>query len=257
MTLPTDDAQSDDANDPFPQFFDRPRLTPKQERYWASVPTNEQIDKEHEKNPPRRGAAKHYDRDGLVDIRLCQTEVVLRLGRHLTESPLLDGNVYVFVGAAELNRRGDDVDTFPVKRHLSRWGFTKDRGRAGVTPTWIGFYTNRRTKRKLLVNFDKHDGHVMAFFATGERLIVHCTAGNIGNTRSPAEHHDLHRAMGRSIGWPRAKPGDVFAVCTPRSERFRKLTAERREVEGVTRAGLRFLHVDRGGGLIGLGEPSD
>jgi hypothetical protein len=165
--------------------------------------------------------------------------------------------VYVHVGAAELNRRGDDVDVFAVRRHLSRWGFSKDHGREGVTPEWIGFYTNRRTQRQLLVNFDKYDGHVMAFFATGRRLVVQCTAGNVGNTRSPAEHHDLHRAVGRAICWGGSKPDDVIAVCTPRSERFRKMTAERRESVGVKRAGLRFLHVDRAGGIIGLGESVD
>jgi hypothetical protein len=32
------------------------------------------------------------------------------------------------------------------------------------------------------------------------------------------------------------------------------MTAERSESEGVKRAGLRFLHVDRGGGILGLSE---
>ena len=237
MTLPHDDDKSDD--------------------YWASVETNEQIRKDREENPPRRGPARHYSRDGIVDTRLSQTEVAFRLARHLAESPLFVGMVYVHVGAAELNRRGDDVDAFTVRRHLSRWGFSKDRGREGVTPEWIGFYTNRRTQRQLLVNFDKHDGHVMAFFASGQRLIVHCTAGNVGNTRSPAEHHDLHRAVGRAICWSGSRPDDVIAVCMPRSERFRTMTAVRRESVGVKRAGLRFLHVDRAGGIIGLGESVD
>ena len=176
-----------------------PDLT--QEEYWASVATNEQIREDRKKNPPRRGGARKYGKDGVVDTRMSQTEVALRLARHLAESPLFRSNVYVRIGGAEVNRRGDDVDVFPVKSHLARWGFSKDPNRPGFKPEWIGFYTSGRTGRKLLVNFDKHDGHIMAFFTTGQRLIVHCTGGNVGNTRSPAEHHDLHRAMGRAICW--------------------------------------------------------
>ena len=246
MTLP------DESDDP-PDFLDGPGLTRSQREYWDGLESNEQIRKDLDENPPRRGRTKNYGGEGVVDTRMSQTEVALRLARHLAESPLLDGTVYVQIGAAEVNRRGDDVAVFPVRSYLSRWGFSKERGRTGAKPEWIGFYTSRRTKRKLLVNFDKHDGHVMGFFITGKRLVVHCTAGNLANTRSPAEHHDLHRAVGRAICWAGAKPEDVLAVCTPRSERFRKMTAERSESVGVKRAGLRFFHVDRGGGMIGLG----
>ena len=234
MTLLQDDDESDD--------------------YWDSVPSNEQIREDRAKNPPRRGRAKNYKGDGVVDTRMSQTECAFRTARHLVESPLLEGNVYVFVGGAEVNRRGDDVDEFPVNNYLSRWGLTKDPGRGGVTPAWIGFYTSRRSQRKLLVNFSKHDAHIAAYLATGQRLIVHCTAGNIGSTRSPAEHHDLNRTIGRAICWPDTKPTDMIAVCTPRSERFRTMTAKRSQSDGVLRAGLRFFHVDRGGQMIGLSE---
>jgi hypothetical protein len=40
----------------------------------------------------------------------------------------------------------------------------------------------------------------------------------------------------------------------PRSERFRKLTAEKAETVGARRSGLRFLLVDRGGNVSGLNE---
>jgi hypothetical protein len=216
--------------------------------YWNSIPTNEEIEAD---DPPRRGRAKNYAGDGVTNIRMCQTEVALRLGRCLAESPLLEGTVYLFLGGVELTRREDEV-LFPVARYLSRWGFTKDRGRAEARPRWIGFYSHKRHSRKLLLNFNKFDGHVMAFLATGRRLIVHCSAGNVTETRSPAEVHDLNRAMGRAVGWHGTKPDDIIAVCTPRSERFRKLTAERAKSVGVQRSGLKFLHVDRGGGIIGL-----
>jgi hypothetical protein len=249
MTLHHDDDDFDDF-----KLLEGPGLAQEQQDYWASVETNEQIREARKENPPRRGTAGKYAKDGVVDTRMSQTEVALRLARHLAESPLLKSTVYVQIGGAEVNRRGDDVDVFPVSSYVARWGFSKDPGRAGVKPEWIGFYTSGRTGRKLLVNFDKHDGHIMAFFTTGQRLIVHCTGGNVGNTRSPAEHHDLHRAVGRAICWSGTKPEDVIAVCTPRSERFRKMTAVRSASVGVKRAGLLFLHVDRGGGILGLGE---
>jgi hypothetical protein len=255
MTLPHDDDESEGFDARFRRLFPKSSMSRSEQAYWNSILPNEQIREDEEENPRRRGRAKRFSADGAVDTRMCQTEVALRAGRHLAESPLLAGGVYVQVGGAEVNRVGNDVPEFAVKSHLSRWGFTKDPTRPGGNlPEWIGFYTSRRTKRKLLVNFSKHNAHVMAFLATGQRLIVHCTAGNIGNTRSPAEHHDLHRMVGRAILWPGTKPEDLIAVCTPRSERFRKMTAGRSHVDGVQRSRLIFLHVDRGGGITGLPE---
>jgi hypothetical protein len=81
-------------------------LAQEQQDYWASVETNEQILEARKKNPPRRGSARKYGKDGVVDTRMSQTEVALRLARHLAESPLLGGTVYVQIGGAEVNRRG-------------------------------------------------------------------------------------------------------------------------------------------------------
>src|SRR5258708_15826330 len=228
MTLPHDDDAGDldpssyraEFEARFRELFPKSTVPGDEEAYWNSVETNEQILKEQEERPRRRGRAKRYSGEGVVDTRVTQTEVALRGGRHLVESPLFVGGVYVQVGGAEANRNGDDVPEFAVKNYLSRWGFTKEPGRPGVKPAWIGFYPSRRSGRALLVNFSKHNAHIMAFFATGSRMIVHCTAGNVGNTRSPAEHHDLHRTTGRAIFWPGTKHEDVIAVCTPRSERF-------------------------------------
>lgn len=219
--------------------------------FWDQFEGDEDLFEESTPKPRRRGRAKDYSGDGVTAQRMCQTEVALRLARCLAESSLMDRGIHVVLGGAEVNRRGDDTE-FPVARYLSRWGFSRDRSRRGVQPPWIGFYTNKRTSRKLLLNFNRADTHLMAFFATGQRLIVHCTAGNVGATRSPAELHDLNRAIGRAIGWYGTQAEDVIAVCTPRTERFRKLAAERSQFVGVQRAGLRFLHVDRGGTLTGL-----
>ena len=219
--------------------------------YWSGIPGNDEILEESARNPRRRGRAKDYSGDGVTAQRMSQTEVALRLARCLAASPLMDRTIEVVLGGAEVNRRGDDTE-FPVARYLSRWGFTRDRSRPGVEPPWIGFYTNGRTSRKLLLNFNRSDTHMVAFFATGQRLVVHCTAGNLGDTRSPAELHDLNRAIGRAVGWHGTRADDVIAVCTPRTGRFRKLAAERSGFVGVQRAGLRFLHVDRGGTLTGL-----
>jgi hypothetical protein len=229
-------------------------LTEEQEKYWATVETNDEILEDRRRNPPRRGPAKNYGGDGVVDTRMTHTEVTLRIARHLVESPLFKGVVFACIGGAEANRHGDDVPVFPVKSHLSRWGLSRDAPWNDVKPEWVGSYTSRRSHRTLYVLFMKHDAHILAYFPTGERLLVHCTAGNIGNTRSPAEHHDLNRVVGRAICWPYGEPGDVIAVCTPRSERFRKMTIKRRDSPGVKRARLLFLHVDRGGGILGLDE---
>ena len=199
-----------------------------------------------------RGRGKLYGADRTSEKRMCQTEVSLRLGRHLAESPLLVEDVYLKLGGAELTRR--DEKPFDPASYMSRWGYTKGAGRAEAKPPWIGFYTHKRHQRKLLLNFDKFDAHIMAFLKSGRRLIVHCAGGDLTGTRSPVEVHELNRLIGRAVGWYDTKPDDVIAVCTPRTERFRKMTTEKSRTVGVQRAGVRFFHVDRGGGVTGLGE---
>ena len=252
---PLDDEDADDEE--WDQLLSSAAMPKKEDSdaYWAQFPSNAKILKAMMENPRRRGRAKSYSGDGVTAIRMSHTEVALRLARKLAESPLVDGTVYLQLGGAELRRRGDDP-IFPVAAHLSRWGFSKDASRPEAKPRWIGFYSHKRHSRKLLLNFDRSDGHVMAFLANGQRLIVHCTAGNVTETRSPAEVHDLNRAIGRAVGWHGTRDNDIIAVCTPRSERFRKLTALKAKSVGVQRAGLKFFHVDRGGDIIGLRELS-
>jgi hypothetical protein len=223
--------------------------------YWDSIPSNEQLYEEQVENPPRRGRARNYSGEGVTNIRMSQTEVALRLARHIATSPLFTSLVIVKLGGAEVNRRGNDT-IFPVARYLSRWGFSKDHPEVEVNPHWIGFYTHKSHPVKLALKFDKFEPHVWAPFATRARLVVHCSAGNVTETRSPAEVHDLNRAIGRAVGWGGTKPNDIIAVCVPRSERFRKLTAEKAKTVGVQRAGLRFLLVDRGGQVTGLDKES-
>jgi hypothetical protein len=206
----------------------------------------------HHEAPALRGRGKVYGADRTSEKRMCQTEVALRLGRHLAESVLLAGDVYLKLGGAELKRR--DEKPFNPATYLSRWGYAKDAGRAEARPPWIGFYSHKRHPRKLLLNFDKFDAHIMAFFTRGRRLIVHCAGGDLMGTRSPAEVHELNRLIGRAVGWHDTRLDDVIAICTPRTERFRQLTAKKSDCIGVRRAGVRFLHVDRGGGVTGLGE---
>jgi hypothetical protein len=220
---------------------------------WDSSSSNEQDEEGRPENLPRRGRAKDYGGDGVTRSRMSQTEVALRVARHLATSPMFGSTVFVRLGGAEVNRRADDT-VFPVATYLSRWGFSKDPWESELNPPWIGFYSFKQNGHKLLLSFRKFDAHVMAVFPNRRRLIVHCSAGNITETRSPAEVHHLNRTIGRAIGWKGTKPDDVIAVCIPRSERFRKLTTEKAKTVGVQRSGLRFLLVDRGGGISGLSE---
>jgi hypothetical protein len=219
--------------------------------YWEDEAAADRKADEEDQNR-KRGKNKDYDGTGVSRTRMSQSETSLRCVKCLGESRLIRGpNLYLRLGAAELRRR-DGSPIFPVKNYLSRWGFAKEPNNEKYANHWGGFYTHTKTGRKLLLNFDKFDGHIMAFFVTGQRLIVHCIGGNIGNTRSPAEQHDFHRAVGRAVCWMGGKPDDITAICTPRSQRFRALADERREAAGVKSRNLLFLQVDRAGGLSGL-----
>jgi hypothetical protein len=203
--------------------------------------------------PRRRGRAKNYSGDGVTNVRMSQTEVALRVAAHLAKSPSFAGPVFVKLGGVEANRGTNDT-AFPVATYLSRWGFSKDRLPTQTRPGWVGLYSNKVNSRKLLLGFDRFDPIVHTRLAAGRRIVVHCWAGNVTDTRSPAEVHDLNRAIGRAVGWKGTLTDDVIAVCIPRSERFRKLAAEKATSVGAQRAGLMFLHVDRGGTVSGFKE---
>src|SRR6476661_3398003 len=119
MTLPNDDdwdEPDDSSESPREDGSGEDPDGPSQD-YWSTVPTNEQIREWEELNPRRRGRAKKFGKDGTSDKRMCQTEVALRLARHLVASPLFTGNVYVWLGGAEVNRDGND-SVFPVARYV-------------------------------------------------------------------------------------------------------------------------------------------
>ena len=208
------------------------------------------VDEGHD-TPRRRGRAKlaTHPEGWFKNTRMSQTEVGLRLAKHLTTSPLVVNDVMLTLAGYELNKR--DAPKFPVVRMLTQWGFIHRPG--NYTPDdWRGFYDKPHQSRSILANFDRLDGHVLARLASGQRLVVVVSAGTLVKSKNATESNLLSRAIGRAARWKRGTPNDLLAVCLPRSERFRELVAEAREAEGVKRIGLIFLLVDRGGGFSGL-----
>lgn len=78
------------------------------------------------------------------------------------------------------------------------------------------------------------------------------SAGLLADSRSPAEHKLLRAAIGRAITFELAEPTDVMAAVVPRSRRMRELAVRWRAAQGVSRAGILILTVDRAGMVDGL-----
>jgi hypothetical protein len=205
--------------------------------------------------PPGRGPAKLTDlRAGAFkNTRMCQTENILRTANSLAQCTLIVHDVLVTMAGYELVRR--EAKHFDVMTMMTKWGYVREPGNY-EKDEWIGFYAKRHQPKKILLNFDKLDGHILARLVTGQRLVVLVTAGSLASTRSSTESKQLSSVIGRISRWKKGSPNDVFAIGLPRTERFRKLVADAREAEGVRRLGLLFLLVDRGGGFSGMPEIS-
>jgi hypothetical protein len=188
----------------------------------------------------------------VIRNRVSQTEVGLHLGRFLLRSPIVDSNVVVTLAGHELTRR--ERPQFPVARYLTeKLGFDPRVNRVNV---WRGHYSLRGATRKLVVTYDRLDGHVSARLTSGARLIVFVSGGRMHSARGSAEHRALYAAIGRAVTWTAARPTDRLAICVPRSAEFRKAIANFRKADGVRRLGILMLTVDRNtsdvGGLVDL-----
>jgi hypothetical protein len=195
-----------------------------------------------------------YPRDPNVWViknRVSQTEVSLHLGRFLLRLPAVDSNVVVTLAGYELTR--SERPQFPVADYLTgNLGFDPRVNRVNV---WRGHYSLPGVARKLVVTYDRLDGHVSARLKSGDRLIVFVTGGLMHSERGSAEHRMLHAAIGRAATWTRARPTDRLAICVPRSARFRKAIAGLRKADGVRRLGILMLTVDRTtSDVSGLGD---
>lgn len=179
--------------------------------------------------------------------RMSHTEVSLRLGRFLLQSPIIGGNVVATLGGYELTRR--ESPQFPVARFLTEWlGFTP---RVNRRYKWRGHYALPGVERRLVVTFDRLDGHISARLVTGNRLIVFLNGGLVNSASGSAERRMLHAALGRAMVWPGWRQTDHLAICVPRSGPFRRAIREFRLAHGVQRLGLHLLTVDRITGTVG------
>jgi hypothetical protein len=182
----------------------------------------------------------------LTQKRMSQTEVSLRLGTSLLKSPVIDSNVVLTLAGHEMTRT--ERPQFPVTRYLTeRLGFAPKVNRPYK---WRGHYSLPGAERRLVVTFDRLDGHVSVRLASGNRFIVFVSAGSL-EPKAGAERRMLRAAIGRAVAWPGARRTDVLAVCVPRSAAFRKAIAEFRRTEGVRTLGLHLLTVDRSTGSVG------
>jgi hypothetical protein len=85
--------------------------------------------------------------------------------------------------------------------------------------------------------------------------VVFVSAGKIVSTRNPSDHKQLRNVIGRAMTWPGADALDFLAVCVPRSVHYLELCKSFRDAEGVTRARIALLNVDRHTGQV-YGLPS-
>lgn len=196
-----------------------------------------------------RGAERALSGDPAIWLQsdqVCQTEVSLRLAMYLLAQGKTKGDVHVALTGNELTRRSQPQ--FPVRQFLAERGFARYSHDEG----WSGAYKTSSGTFALHVGDDQSAPDVVATLTTGRRLIAHVSRGLIKSTRSPAEHKLLRSAIARAVTCDIAETYDIIAAAVPRSKRFRELAVRWRGAEGVARANVLILTVDRAGTVDGL-----
>lgn len=215
-------------------------------KYLDLAPPQEQLAYAHIRQRHRKREMLDPDpKVWLAAHRMTQTEVSLRLARWLLDHHLVATEVSVALTGYELTRR--DKPRFPVERYLAERGLR----RADPGGEWRGAYSLDAVPFALRLHDDPREGDVVATLATGRRFVAHVSAGLLEPTRSPAEHKLLRGALARALTFEGSLPGDCPAAVVPRSSRFRKLAARWRATDGVRRAGIHILCVDRAGTVEG------
>ena len=185
-------------------------------------------------------------KDWIAKVRMTQTEVSLRLAQYLIAEQLVSTKVTLTLAGYELTRR--EKPRFPIDRYLvEHLGFKAKRA---IKEECRGTYIMKERAHALVINWDKLDGHLITRLTSGQRLVVFVSAGRVASSRSSAEHKQLRAVIGRALTWEHADAHDLLAVCVPRSLRYLRLASIFRETEGVTRARLGILTVDRQTGQV-------
>jgi hypothetical protein len=240
----------DDAEDD--RLRSQPRLTPEEQKARRDQgrrvrPHNEEDEgRDLDREPYQLRAIENYSADPavwLADTVMTQTEVALRLARHLIVSGVACSKVMVTLAGSELTRR--ENPQFPVDRFLTEHlGFSAGKLRKD---SWEGSYMMKdRPHALVLLDRDRLEGHLTTRLANGERLIALASRGHISTVRGSAEHKCVQSAIGRAATRDCRAP-DVLAICVPRSKLFSKAVRVFREREGVKRLRLHLITVERHG----------
>ena len=182
----------------------------------------------------------------LASSAMTQTEVSLRLAHYLLAQQRTTTDVTVALTGYELTRR--ERPRFPVVRYLAQRGYTRDTR----DDDWRGTYLLKGAAHRLQLANEPDVADLTTTLGDGRRLLAWVTRGQLKSTRSPAEHKLLRGALGRAVTCEFAERADVLAAVVPRSRRFRELAVRWRGAEGVVRAGVLILTVDRAGAVDGF-----
>jgi hypothetical protein len=185
----------------------------------------------------------------LASNRMTQTEVSLRLAHYLIAQKLVTTDIIVALTGYELTRQ--ERPRFPVVRFLCERGYVPQQQR----DDWRGTYLLKGASHCLRLSDERESGNdadVVATLSSGRRLVAHVSRGALDATRSPAEHKLLRGALGRAVTCESAEANDLLAAVVPRSKRYRELAERWRVAEGVTRARVLILTVDRAGSVNGF-----
>jgi hypothetical protein len=182
----------------------------------------------------------------LRSEQMTQTEVCLRLARHLLSSRIAAADVRVSLTGHELSRRR--TIHFPVIRFLRERGIT----RVGQSSDWRGEYTLHGSAHTLHLEAAPETPDLVTMLECGRRLVVHASRGLLRESRSSGDHKVLRSMLGLAMTFDDCSANDVIAVAVPRSQRFRALASKFRELPLVRAAGLLVVTVDRAGCVEGL-----
>lgn len=179
----------------------------------------------------------------LIQDRMPEAEVSLRLAFHLLALPGSDGAAHVAIDGAQVFVHGSEV--FCIKAFLEENGWKQAESTA--QHKWQGEYS--KDELRLTVHSRPGEGDVVTWIA-GKCIRAECKGGPL--TRKPAnsEYRIMREALGAVITIDRVP--DILVVAVPNTERFLRLAKLWRTAPLVERSQVQIVLVGGDGSVHGL-----
>lgn len=181
----------------------------------------------------------------MIDARMSEAEVSLRLAVHLASSGRATTSISVAIDGAQV--KVGQTEHFNIAAFMRQLGWLAE----STTARWQGVYVNPKATVKIYVHSNSGLGDVTTTLGTGHMFIAEAKKGPLTRSKSSAEYPLLREALGQLLTIEEVPDNALLAVAVPAGERFRELAERWRNAPLIRRIGIRILTVAPSGAIEG------